>query len=57
MRIQVNLTLRGAKRRSFAMSEFSGIVSLFLIVAAFMTSCNPQPTHGDKAPVAPYCAE
>ena len=35
------------------MSEFSGIVSLFLIVAAFMTSCNPQPTQGDTAPIAP----
>ena len=39
------------------MSEFPGILSLFLIVAAFMTSCNPQPTRGDKAPVAPYFAE
>lgn len=35
------------------MSEFPGIVSLVLIVAAFMTSCNPQPTQGDMAPVAP----
>jgi hypothetical protein len=35
------------------MSEFSGIVSLFLIVAAFMTSCNPQPTQGDNALIAP----
>jgi hypothetical protein len=35
------------------MSEFPGIVSLFLIVAAFMTSCNPQPTQGDTKPIAP----
>jgi hypothetical protein len=40
------------------MSEFSaGIVSLLLIVAAFMTSCNPQPTQGDMAPIAPLVAE
>ena len=36
------------------MSEFPGILSLVLIVAAFMTSCNPQPTQGDMAPVAPF---
>jgi hypothetical protein len=36
------------------MSEFPGIVSLFLIVAAFMTSCNPQPTQGDIKPIAPF---
>lgn len=35
------------------MSEFPGILSLVLIVAAFMTSCNPQATQGDTAPVAP----
>jgi hypothetical protein len=39
------------------MSEFSGLVSLFLIVAAFMTSCNPQPTQGDIQPVAPLFSE
>ena len=39
------------------MSEFPGIVSLFLIVAAFMTSCNPQPTQGDTPPNAPYFAK
>jgi hypothetical protein len=34
----------GRNRRSFAMSELSGIVSLFLIAAAFLTSCdNQQP--------------
>jgi hypothetical protein len=37
------------------MSEFPGILSLVLIVAAFMTSCNnPQPTQGDGAPTAPF---
>ena len=35
------------------MSELPGIVSLVLIVAAFMTSCNPQPTQGDHKPIAP----
>lgn len=35
------------------MSEFSGIVSLFLIVAAFMTSCNPPQSQVDLQPVAP----
>lgn len=39
------------------MSEFSGIVSLLLIVAAFMTSCNPEPTQSDLAPVAPLFSE
>jgi hypothetical protein len=39
------------------MSEFPGIVSLFLIVAAFVTSCNPQPTQGDSTPLAPYFAK
>ncbi len=34
--------------------RFPGIVSLFLIVAAFMTSCNPQPTQGDTKPIAPF---
>jgi len=38
------------------MSELSGIFSLFLIVAAFVTSCNPQPTQGGHKPVAPYLA-
>jgi hypothetical protein len=36
------------------MSELSGILSLFLIVAAFMTSCNPQPPQGSSPPIAPY---
>jgi hypothetical protein len=39
------------------MSEFPGIVSLFLIVAAFMTSCNPQPTQGDAKPIAPFFSQ
>jgi len=39
------------------MSEFPGIVSLVLIVAAFMTSCNPQPTQGDAQPVAPFFSQ
>jgi hypothetical protein len=38
------------------MSEFSGIVSLLLIVAAFMTSCNPQP-QGDQKPIAPLSSQ
>jgi hypothetical protein len=37
----------GRNRRSFAMSQLSGIVSLFLIAAAFLTSCDPQqPQQG-----------
>jgi hypothetical protein len=32
----------GRNRRSFAMSQLSGIVSLFLIAAAFLTSCDNQ---------------
>jgi hypothetical protein len=32
----------GRNWRSFAMSELSGIVSLFLIAAAFLTSCDNQ---------------
>jgi hypothetical protein len=32
----------GRNRRSFAMSQLSGIVSLFLIAAAFLTSCDHQ---------------
>lgn len=28
------------------MSQLSGIVSLIFIVAAFVTSCDPQPTQG-----------
>ena len=39
------------------MSEFSGIVSLLLIVAAFMTSCNPQQTQGDTKPIAPLFSQ
>ena len=39
------------------MSELPGIVSLFLIVAAFMTSCNPPSTQGDTPPNAPYFAK
>ena len=39
------------------MSEFSGIVSLLLIVAAFMTSCNPETTQGVSKPIAPLVAE
>ena len=39
------------------MSEFPGIVSLVLIVAAFMTSCNPQPTQSDTKPVAPLFSQ
>jgi predicted small secreted protein len=39
------------------MSEFSGIVSLFLILAAFVTSCNPQQMQGDSKPIAPYFAK
>jgi hypothetical protein len=35
------------------MSEFPGILSLVLIVAAFMTSCSPQTSQGDNAPIAP----
>lgn len=35
------------------MSEFPGILSIVLIVAAFMTSCSPHPSQGDSAPVAP----
>lgn len=38
------------------MSEFSGVLSLLLIVAAFMTSCNPQP-QGDIKPIAPLAAQ
>jgi hypothetical protein len=35
--------------RSFAMSQLSGIVSLFLIAAAFITSCdNQQPSQGSS---------
>ena len=33
---------RGETEGSFAMSELSGIVSLFLIAAAFLTSCDNQ---------------
>ncbi|MER8750162.1 hypothetical protein NKH57_12890 [Mesorhizobium sp. M1050] len=32
----------GRNRRSFAMSQLSGIVCLFLIAAAFLTSCDNQ---------------
>ncbi len=39
------------------MSEFSGIVSLFLIVAAFMTSCSPETSQGELAPVAPLFSQ
>jgi len=39
------------------MSELSGIVSLFLILAAFVTSCNPETTQGHSTPVAPYFAK
>lgn len=39
------------------MSELSGIMSLFVIVAALMTSCNPQPSQGDSQPVAPIFSE
>lgn len=39
------------------MSELSGIVSLVLIVAAFLTSCNPQPTQGDAKPIAPLFSQ
>ena len=39
------------------MSELSGIVSLFLIVAAFLTSCNAEPPQGNSPPIAPYVAE
>lgn len=28
------------------MSQLSGIVSLIFIAAAFLTSCNPQPSQG-----------
>jgi predicted small secreted protein len=38
------------------MSEFSGILSLLLIVAAFLTSCNPE-TQGDAKPIAPLAAQ
>lgn len=38
------------------MSELSGILSLLLILAAFMTSCNPQP-QGDIKPIAPLSAQ
>ena len=39
------------------MSEFPGIVSLLLIVAAFMTSCNPQPSQGNQKPIAPLSSQ
>jgi len=35
----------GRNRRSFAMSQLSGIVSLFLIAAAFLTSCDTQKSQ------------
>lgn len=39
------------------MSELSGILSLLLIVAAFMTSCEPQTLQGDSIAVAPMFSE
>jgi hypothetical protein len=36
------------------MSELSGILSIFLIVAAFMTSCNAETPQGSSPPIAPY---
>lgn len=44
---------RGETEGSFAMSQLSGIVSLFFIAAAFLTSCEdqsaqssgPRPAH------------
>jgi hypothetical protein len=39
------------------MSEFSGILSIFLIVAAFMTSCNAEPPQSKPADIAPYVAQ
>ncbi len=39
------------------MSELSGIVSLFLIVAAFMTSCSPGTAEAELTPVAPFFSQ
>ena len=42
---------RGETEGSFAMSQLAGIVSLFLIGAAFLTSCDsPQPPTQGQAP-------
>ncbi|KQZ82030.1 hypothetical protein ASD64_09860 [Mesorhizobium sp. Root157] len=41
---------RGETEGSFAMSELSGIVSLFLIAAAFLTSCTGQQPSQDAPP-------
>ncbi len=35
------------------MSELSGIVSLFLIAAAFLTSCDNQQSPQRSSPLAP----
>jgi hypothetical protein len=40
------------------MSEFSGVLSLIFIVAAFLTSCNEQqPAQGISPPAFHYLAE
>jgi len=39
------------------MSEFSGILSLLLIVAAFMTSCSPETMQSEQASVAPLFSQ
>jgi hypothetical protein len=43
----------GRNRRSFAMSELSGIVSLFLIAASFLTSCDNQQSPPKAAVPVP----
>jgi hypothetical protein len=42
---------RGETEGSFAMSQLSGIVSLFLIAAAFLTSCDNQKPSQGAAPL------
>jgi hypothetical protein len=40
------------------MSELSGVLSLFFIVAAFMTSCSNHPPLGRTSPaIIEYIAE
>jgi len=39
------------------MSEFSGILSLLLIVAAFITSCSPDDMRATSRPLAPLVSQ
>jgi hypothetical protein len=43
---------RGETGEGFAMSQLSGIVSLFLIAAAFLTSCGDQQSRQNSPPLA-----